>query len=302
MNASVQAEMNQGTIAETIAETIGEYAANFHHENIPAEVREQARYIMADGLGIAFASTGFDFAKTAYAALSGQEDGATGSVIGLAGPLPMRDAVMLNAMLVHGLDYDDTYLAGGVHPTSSCVATALGVAENLDRSGADLLTAYVLGMEVLTRVAAIAQGSLNQCGLHPSSMLAGFGAAVTTGWLMRLNANQMTMAQGIALGAAGGTLESLVDGSWTKRMQPGWAAASGITAARLARQGFVGARAGGQVRRVCRPHGRARVGVRFLHRHAWPGRDLEHPAGGAQTLPGLPCRAGGDPGGADHLA
>jgi len=241
MNASVQAEMS--TTQPTIAETIGAYAAGFRHGDIPAEVLEQARYILLDGLGIAFASTAFDFAKSAYAGLSGQEEGTSGTVVGIAGGLPLRDAVMMNAMLVHGLDYDDTYFGGGVHPTSSCFATALGVAENLDRSGRDLLTSYVLGMEVLTRVAGIAQGALNQGGLHPSSMLAGFGASVITGWLMNLNANQMTMAQGIALGAAGGTLESLVDGSWTKRMQPGWAAASGVTAARLARQGFIGARA-----------------------------------------------------------
>jgi 2-methylcitrate dehydratase PrpD len=35
-------------------------------------------------------------------------------------------------------------------------------------------------------------------------------------------------------------MEFLEDGAWTKRMHPGWAAQSGITAAALARQGFVG--------------------------------------------------------------
>jgi 2-methylcitrate dehydratase PrpD len=48
------------------------------------------------------------------------------------------------------------------------------------------------------------------------------------------------MAQGIALSMAAGSLEFLEDGAWTKRMHPGWAAQSGITAAALARQGFVG--------------------------------------------------------------
>src|SRR5262245_62147808 len=48
------------------------------------------------------------------------------------------------------------------------------------------------------------------------------------------------MAQGIALSMASGSLEFLEDGAWTKRMHPGWAAQSGITAAALARGGFIG--------------------------------------------------------------
>jgi 2-methylcitrate dehydratase PrpD len=238
MNAAVQAETQN-----TIAETVGAYAANFRYEDIPAHVLEQARYIMLDGIGIAFASTNFDFAQRAFSALSAQEDGASGSVIGIAGKLPMRDAVMMNGMLMHGLDFDDTFFAGGIHPTSSCLSSALGVAENLNASGTDLLTAYVLGMETVTRLAGVAQGALNQGGLHPSSMLGGFAGTIIAGWLMDLNAEQITMAQGITIGTAAGTLESLVDGSWTKRIQPGWAAAGGITAARLARQGFIGSRA-----------------------------------------------------------
>lgn len=51
------------------------------------------------------------------------------------------------------------------------------------------------------------------------------------------------MAQGIALSMAAGSLEFLEDGAWTKRLHPGWAAASAITAATLAKHGFVGPRA-----------------------------------------------------------
>lgn len=243
VKAPLQTDQATAAIEPAIAEVIGEYAANFRYEDVPAEVAEQGKYIVLDAIGIAFASTNFEFAQRACTAMGGQEGEGSGTVIGMAASLPMRDAVMINSMLVHGLDFDDTYFAGGIHPTASCFASALGMAENVGASGRDLLTAYVLGMEVVTRLAGVAQGSLNQCGLHPSSMLGGFAGAVIAGWLTRLNAHQMTMAQGIALGMAAGTLESLQDGSWTKRIQPGWAAASGITAARLARQGFVGSKA-----------------------------------------------------------
>jgi 2-methylcitrate dehydratase PrpD len=39
---------------------------------------------------------------------------------------------------------------------------------------------------------------------------------------------------------ASGIIEYLADGSWTKRLHPGWAAQSGLRAAKLAQQGFVG--------------------------------------------------------------
>jgi 2-methylcitrate dehydratase PrpD len=51
------------------------------------------------------------------------------------------------------------------------------------------------------------------------------------------------MAQGIALSMASGSLEFLQDGAWNKRMHPGWAASSAITAATLAKHGFIGANA-----------------------------------------------------------
>lgn len=231
---------SQSDEIRTIAETIGAYAAEFQQADIPADVMERARYMVLDAIGIAFASGKFDFANVATQALVQTSGEATGTVIGLRGQAPVRDAVLLNSMLVHGLDFDDTYLGGGIHPTCSCFPAAFGVAEQRGASGADFLAAYVLGMEVANRLGSIAHGVLNQCGLHPSSMLGGFASAVIASWLQDMNANQIAMAQGIALGMAGGTLESLLDGSWTKRIQPGWAAASGITAASLARHGFIG--------------------------------------------------------------
>ncbi|MFD2137647.1 MmgE/PrpD family protein [Novosphingobium resinovorum] len=63
------------------------------------------------------------------------------------------------------------------------------------------------------------------------------------GLLMGLDAQQIGMAQGIVLSMAGGSLEFLEDGAWTKRLHPGWAASSALTAATMAKHGFVGPKA-----------------------------------------------------------
>ena len=107
-------------------------------------------------------------------------------------------------------------------------------------SGADLLVAYVAGVEAATRLGAVGSGHFHQVGFHPTGMIGVFGCTLAAGTLMGLSPQALTMAQGIALSMAAGSLEFLEDGAWTKRMHPGWAAQSGITAAALGREGFVG--------------------------------------------------------------
>lgn len=223
-----------------ISETLSQFAVTCTYDSVPEIVRERAKYLLLDAIGIAYASTSFDFAHRAHSALVSTSRSAGSKAIGMRGDFEMRDAVVMNSMLVHGLDFDDTYFAGGIHPTASCFPSALAVAADVPASGREFLRAYIVAMEVATRVSSVAQGALNQVGIHPSSLVGAFAGAIAAGCLMQLNAHQLTMAQGITLGMAGGTLQSLQDGSWTKRIQPGWAAASGVTAARLARQGFVG--------------------------------------------------------------
>jgi 2-methylcitrate dehydratase PrpD len=107
-------------------------------------------------------------------------------------------------------------------------------------SGKDVLTAYVVGAEALTRLSAVGSGIFHQVGFHPTGLIGVFGCTLAAGTLLGLSPQALAMAQGIALSMASGSLEFLEDGAWTKRMHPGWAAQSGIAAAALARQGFVG--------------------------------------------------------------
>ena len=100
-------------------------------------------------------------------------------------------------------------------------------------SGADLVTAYVAGVEAATRLGAVGSGPFHQVGFHPTGLIGVFGCTLAAGTLMGLSPQALTMAQGIALSMAAGSLEFLEDGAWTKRMHPGWAAQSGITAAAL---------------------------------------------------------------------
>ena len=224
---------------QTLSGRLAEFAVAQSCASIPAPVRERAKLLMLDAIGDAFAASQFGFARTAFSALGSFGSG-NSVVIGMDGRLALRDAVVMNGILVHGLDYDDTYLPGSVHLTASCVPTALGVGAELQATGPELLTACVLGVEVAARLAGAAKGGFVKSGFHATSIAGTFGCALLAGRLMKLDASQLAMAQGIALSMTSGNLQPIQEGSWTKRMHPGWAGASGVTAAAFARSGYIG--------------------------------------------------------------
>ncbi len=224
--------------APTIAETLAGFMAGLTLDDIPAQIVERAKYLMLDAVGIAFASRRFEFAERSLAAMAALGGAGDAAVIGFAERLPFRDAALVNGVLVHGLDFDDTHLGGVVHPSASLLPTMLAVAAREHASGAQALAAYIGGVEAVARLGAVAKGGFHQVGFHPTGLVGAFGCALAAGRLMRLDAAQLATAQGIALSTAAGSLEFLEDGAWNKRLHPGWAAVAGITAAALAQAGF----------------------------------------------------------------
>jgi len=220
--------------APAISEALASFAAGLAPERIPPAVRLRAKHLILDAIGCAFAARTHAFAGQIAASVARIAGEGPRGVVGMAYRLPLRDAALVNGVLMHGLDYDDTHAAGVIHLTVSTLPAALATASHLGASGADLLTAYVAGVEAGARIASVVKGGLHQVGFHPTGVVGTFAAAIVAGRLMKLTGERLVNAQGIALSFAGGSLQFIEDGSWTKRIHPGWAAACGITAASLA--------------------------------------------------------------------
>lgn len=231
---AAQASLHPSPLSTRLAD----FAVALTPADIPRDVTEQAKRHMLDSLGIALAASGFDFAKRTASAIAGLAGEGAHPVVGFPLRLPLRDAVMLNGTLIHGLDYDDTHSDAVVHGSASAVPTALHMARQHGASGQEALLAYILGIEASSRIGAAAQGGFHQVGFHPTGMVGAFGCALTAGRLAGATAAQIAAAQGIILSMAAGSLEFLQDGSWTKRLHPGWAGVCAITATALARSGF----------------------------------------------------------------
>jgi 2-methylcitrate dehydratase PrpD len=227
--------------APTIAESLAEFIARLDYAAIPAAVRAQAKLHWLDSIGVALAASGFDFARKACAGLAAL-GGEGHPVIGMRERLGLRDAILMNGMLVHGIEFDDTSLHGRIHPSAFCVPCALGAGSHARASGKEVLTAYIGGVECAVRLGMAAHGGFTPAGFNAVGVIGAFGSVLTAGKLLGLDAAQLAMAQGIAYSTASGNREFSAADSWTKRFEAGWPAASAITAAMLAKEGYVGPR------------------------------------------------------------
>ena len=219
-------------VSQKISEQLGDFAAGL--QTIPGRVSLRAKHLMLDAVGCAFAARTQPFAARLAGAVAKLAGPGPRGVIGMPWRLPLRDAAMVNGMLMHGLDYDDTHAAGVVHLTVSTLPAGLAIAAQRAAPGAQLLAAYVAGVEAGARLAAVARGAFHEAGFHPTGVVGAFASSLVAGRLMGLSRSQLAGAQGIALSLASGNLQFLEDGAWTKRIHPGWAAACGLTAAALA--------------------------------------------------------------------
>ncbi|KAG1256374.1 hypothetical protein G6F68_009816 [Rhizopus microsporus] len=150
-------------------------------------------------------------------------------------------AAMVNAAAAHVVEQDDVHNGSVFHPAAVVFPPALAVAQALGSSGRDLITAAVAGYEVGIRVGEFL-GRSHYKIFHTTGTAGTLAAAVTTGHLLKLSPEQMLHALGAAGTQAAGLWEFLRDAADSKQLHTAKAAAAGITAAYLAREGFTGAR------------------------------------------------------------
>ena len=229
------------TPTDAIASTLSGFVHGLRLEQVPPEVSLRARHLMLDAIGCAMAARREDFADrftNAVHALGADVEGGRSAVIGQARRLPLRDAALLNGVLTHGLDYDDTHMAGVIHLSVSVLPALLALAGRRRASGAEMLVAYIAALEAGARISSVTKSGLHAHGFHPTGVVGAFASSLAAGRVMGLSARQLVHAQGAALSLASGSLQFIEDGAWTKRFHPGWAAQAGLTAATFAAHGI----------------------------------------------------------------
>jgi len=145
-------------------------------------------------------------------------------------------AALANGTTGHALDYDDVHWGYIGHPSVTLLPPALAMAELQGSSGADLITAYVLGLEIAGRIGSGITRAHYERGWHATSTLGNLGAAVAAAKVLQLDQERMQRAVGLAASLASGLRENF--GTMTKPFHAGSAAQNGVIAAMLAQKGF----------------------------------------------------------------
>jgi 2-methylcitrate dehydratase PrpD len=224
----------------TAARRFTDFTTALRIDDVPADVVDAAKLHLLDTLGCGLAAHALGVAaegRTAMAEMGGE---AQATVIGLGGGLPAANAAFANAMLCHGLDFDDTHSDSVSHVSTVICPASLAAAEAQGATGRDALAAIVAGNEVVTRIGMAASSQFHARGFHPTAICGIFGATASAAKLAGLDPHTAARALGLAGSMSAGLFAYLDEGTATKPLHPAWAAHGALVAARLAALGAEG--------------------------------------------------------------
>jgi 2-methylcitrate dehydratase PrpD len=223
---------------------VAAFVTNLSYDDLPAEVVARTGMLLTDIVGITLRAR-HEAPLTQSLLLAAQQlglsDGET-SVIGDTAGYSPAGAALLNGALAHSLDFDDTHTRATIHCSAPVVPAALAAGEMVAAEGADVIAGIVAGYEVQIRLGLALRPKLHRLrGFHVTATCGAFGAAAAASRIFGLTAVEAENAFGAALSQAAGSVQFASNGAWTKAFQVGNAAMSGLVAASLAREGFLGA-------------------------------------------------------------
>src|SRR5205814_446935 len=205
------------------------------------DVQARTRELVLDLIGVALAGARQPSSPPAAHVATALGGSGEASVFGSGQKTSAVWAALANGTEAHAVELDDVTTESSLHPGVAVIPAAIALAQELQAQPKALMEAIVAGYEVTMRVGnALNPASAYARGFHPTGVAGIFGAATAASHLLQLSVDQRCLALGIAGTMASGSLEYLADGSWTKRLNAGWAAHAGVVAAQLAAGGFTG--------------------------------------------------------------
>jgi 2-methylcitrate dehydratase PrpD len=227
---------NTMTTPPPVTDTFARFIAETDYSTISDHAIANAKMHILDTLGAALAAVSTEAASIAfdYCKRVGQSEESSVWGTRLRTSAPM--AAFVNGLLGHALDFDDwdAFIHAG-HPTCMVAGAALSLSETIGSSGRELLKAYILGIEILTKMAANTP-NVQDRGFHSTPIWGSIGATIACASLMQLQPDKIKAALGIAASGAGGIHRQ--QGSMVKPFHAANAARNGVEATLLAEQGF----------------------------------------------------------------
>ncbi len=222
---------------DQLARKLAQYALGAIDADFPRLARARAVDAITDCVACMLAGSREPLAKMVLNVASpAPTEAARGLLLGTTRYSTPADSALYNGAIAHALDYDDTNHPGIAHPSAPLVSAMLAVAPMARSRGRDLVSAYILGLEVIGKLGRALNTAHYKQGWHATATFGTLAAAVAAGRLLRLTEQEMVMAIGIAASAAGGLRANF--GTMVKPLHAGYAARNGVLAVLLAREGL----------------------------------------------------------------
>ena len=226
-------------MSATIAEQLADRIVALDPARLPDTLRAKCDDLLIDVIGLCVTARNENYVTST---LNACDDDGPCTAIGHKRRLSAAGAALVNGTAAHGEDFDDTFEGGPVHAGAVIVPAVLAACERHNPDGKAALLGIAVGSEVMCRLSLVAPKAIHRAGFHPTAVLGAVAAAAGAAAALGCDKAQIVNALGISGSMASGIIEYLAEGSWTKRMHAGWAAQSGLRAALLGRNGFVGPR------------------------------------------------------------
>ena len=221
---------------QAVIEQLAAYATGESFEKLPADAVRAARLAILDTLGVTLAGSVEDTAVRARALIAHRRSADEATVLGTGLRGCVEDAAFANGVASHALDYDDVQASLSGHPSAPILCPTLAVAERAGASGADLITAFVIGVEIESKIGRAINPAHYEVGWHSTATCGVFGAAAATAKLLGLSREHTVNALAIAASMASGIKANF--GTDGKPLHVGHASRCGVEAALLAQAGF----------------------------------------------------------------
>ncbi|MBI5969408.1 MAG: MmgE/PrpD family protein, partial [Deltaproteobacteria bacterium] len=220
----------------SVTKTLAEFIMETKLVDIPAEARQFGKWAILDCLGVAMAGSKDPLSRSLMGLLEDMGGQPKASVWGKKLKTSSPLAALANGTFGHALDFDDINRTMRGHPSVPVLPAAMAVGEELQASGKEVLQAYLIGVEVETKLGAGLNPHLFEGGWHPTAILGVIGAAAAGAKLLKFSSDKICLALGIAASMASGLRQNF--GTMTKPLHAGHAASSGVVATKLAQRGF----------------------------------------------------------------
>ncbi|MBI3052939.1 MAG: MmgE/PrpD family protein [Betaproteobacteria bacterium] len=219
-----------------------EQLARWRYDDIPADVVHTLKLFLIDTLGVIGGAAHAPGIRELNQRLAKWE--AAGAATGLIGRRRYSPptAALANGAAAHALDFDDQHDPARVHANCVVLPTLLAAAEDIGNvSGKDFLLAHAIGAELHARLGLACYNSLGK-GWHPTMIFGTLAASLAAGRLLKLDAEGLRNALGMAFHQASGSAQSMRDGVLSKRLGAGFAARAAVLGAFLGADGLTGTR------------------------------------------------------------